>query len=881
MKKVIITIIGIFLFNIAYSLDITANTDWYPSTIPTFTGDLIIKNGVTLNIHAGCTLIMSSNSKIIIERNAKLIVDNSIIKGGVNTNNQPIMWKGIVCNNGSSSVINTDRVPYLKITNSTIRDADLAFSNHYTDANNNTYSGGAIVAWNVVFKECLTFIDIQDYEYYQKSLEYCVFTKCQFKETSVCGLGSKYILLKNVKNVYFRGCYFENSCAATSTYAIMAYDSKFSLRGYYSQMNKFVGFGNGIFVLNNSTDDKVPVLISDCEFTPQPSLNAYNKSPIALNGCLNVRVISNKFTIKSNTGNLYKTAIALDDCKSFTIEENDISFINSDSYTIGIYVSNSGVITNQIYKNTINNATIGIQADGKNRGQINDPTLANQGLKFLCNTFTNFSNTSYYFKVTNCNNSNSDYGVSFWQQGALKNSQGTIAGSPCFNSTPDRLLSTSADNDFYDEHTTVGSNWDVKYYYPTNPVDYTVRYVSKDSISGIDKIKREKDINSSNTTPHCESRLPCVGIHCPVVMGPMTINVAFPQIVSVKSQLNQLVNAGDHDVLYNLVLNVSASNVSDVYNELLNSTPSLDILSLASGNDLFTPSMIENILVTNSYGIKSESVRNALESRDTKLSDQQMDNIYQAAESISPYEDLLMQTDVINQEYTSLMNQSLSALQGRYIIPMDSIKMYLEAFNDLWSNIRLIHIAFTENNNAHAQELFNDLSSITEEVDELNDYNLLYNNVLLDIYTNHEGDFSQMTTSQRNDLYSIYTNGSYAAGIAKYLLIKYDDLQWEPNYCESNSGNSERRANPLELETISDVEIYPNPANNTLTIELPSCDKCQTIYRIYDLSGRKVLENTITGSKNIISVSELSAGTYFIQLVSNNKTTTQKLIITK
>jgi hypothetical protein len=97
----------------------------------------------------------------------------------------------------------------------------------------------------------------------------------------------------------------------------------------------------------------------------------------------------------------------------------------------------------------------------------------------------------------------------------------------------------------------------------------------------------------------------------------------------------------------------------------------------------------------------------------------------------------------------------------------------------------------------------------------------------------------------------------------------------------ANSGNSERRANPLELETISDVEIYPNPANNTLTIELPSCDKCQTIYRIYDLSGRKVLENTITGSKNIISASELSAGTYFIQLVSNNKTTTQKLIITK
>jgi len=105
-------------------------------------------------------------------------------------------------------------------------------------------------------------------------------------------------------------------------------------------------------------------------------------------------------------------------------------------------------------------------------------------------------------------------------------------------------------------------------------------------------------------------------------------------------------------------------------------------------------------------------------------------------------------------------------------------------------------------------------------------------------------------------------------------------LQWEPNYCESNSGSSERKAKPVELEYVSDIKIYPNPTNNTITIELPTCDNCQTKYIIYDLSGRKVLENKITNSKNIISVSELSAGTYFIKVIDSNKTTTQKLIIT-
>jgi len=818
---------------------------------------------------------MPQNSEILVNRNAKLIIEDVTIDA---TNDA---WKGIACNNGSSPVLITDRVPNVKIMNSTITDADLAFSNSYT-VGSNTYYGGAIVAWGTTFKECLDFIDLEEYTYYEKSLEYCAFTDCIFKEPSVCSFSGEFILLKEVKNVNFKGCRFENNCGSTTTWAIHASDSKFSLRKYYSKENEFVGFGHGICANNDPTDDQVPVLISGCSFKPHtnPLWTIYNTSPIKLEGCLNSKVISNNFTIKADQTTYDKIAINLTDCKSFELQDNIIEFVGIGPITTGIYILNSGYQTNLIYNNTIINATIGIIADGANRGQENDPSFTNSGLKILCNEFVSFSNTSYYIKATNCNNSSLLYGVSKWQQGALNNSSGSaIPGSPNFNTTPDRNLGT-ADNDFYDEHTTISSTFDIQYVHPTTPGDYTVRYVSKDN--GNDLVYTTPDNNSSPTTSHCESRVPCTGPRCAVLITPQTINSYNQSYSTYKTQLNGLVNAGDHDYLYDLVLEVNSSNVNDVYSALLNSNPSHDILALACGNDVFSVSMIEEVLVKNSYGIKSTSVAIAILEREVLLSETQLQNIYIAAEKFSEYENLMMQVDAINQDYTFLMNRSITALCSRESIPMDSVKLYLEAFNDLWSNLRLIHIAFEEGNLSGAQQRFNNLEDISGDESELSDYSTLYDNVLLDIYTNHEGDFMEMTATQKEDLYAIYNNGTYAASLAKYLLIKYDAFEWVLNNCEQ-SENSARKAKPVNETSSSSnlVTISPNPANSVLYISL-NCDLDVTSkIVIFDLNGRLIKQSKIKSEKDQISLSDLSDGVYFVKVFVNNEITTHKLVITK
>ena len=74
-------------------------------------------------------------------------------------------------------------------------------------------------------------------------------------------------------------------------------------------------------------------------------------------------------------------------------------------------------------------------------------------------------------------------------------------------------------------------------------------------------------------------------------------------------------------------------------------------------------------------------------------------------------------------------------------------------------------------------------------------------------------------------------------------------------------------------EQISYLAIYPNPANDVLTI-----DGNYTSVTIYDVFGKAVLT---TDYQNTINVSDLSNGIYFININTNNTITVKKITIAK
>lgn len=66
-----------------------------------------------------------------------------------------------------------------------------------------------------------------------------------------------------------------------------------------------------------------------------------------------------------------------------------------------------------------------------------------------------------------------------------------------------------------------------------------------------------------------------------------------------------------------------------------------------------------------------------------------------------------------------------------------------------------------------------------------------------------------------------------------------------------------------EQESVSEMVVFPNPANELLNIELP--DKfAGTEYTIMDVYGKSVLKGVLTGGRQAIPVDMLPAGYYVI-----------------
>ncbi|MBQ0786929.1 MAG: M28 family peptidase [Oceanihabitans sp.] len=85
--------------------------------------------------------------------------------------------------------------------------------------------------------------------------------------------------------------------------------------------------------------------------------------------------------------------------------------------------------------------------------------------------------------------------------------------------------------------------------------------------------------------------------------------------------------------------------------------------------------------------------------------------------------------------------------------------------------------------------------------------------------------------------------------------------------------------NSLGMETFSDSEIvlYPNPVKTNLVVDIPSISDA-VVLELYDISGKKILAKTSSGSKTILDLSALSNGVYFLKARTNNKFKISKII---
>jgi len=92
------------------------------------------------------------------------------------------------------------------------------------------------------------------------------------------------------------------------------------------------------------------------------------------------------------------------------------------------------------------------------------------------------------------------------------------------------------------------------------------------------------------------------------------------------------------------------------------------------------------------------------------------------------------------------------------------------------------------------------------------------------------------------------------------------------------------KLNSKSLELFTDINndddninIYPNPANNTLYIE-GAFDNSNNNLQIYNLLGSLIISKQITQNTTTIDISQLSNGVYFVKILTDNFTYKQKII---
>lgn len=75
----------------------------------------------------------------------------------------------------------------------------------------------------------------------------------------------------------------------------------------------------------------------------------------------------------------------------------------------------------------------------------------------------------------------------------------------------------------------------------------------------------------------------------------------------------------------------------------------------------------------------------------------------------------------------------------------------------------------------------------------------------------------------------------------------------------------------------TDIIVYPNPTNDTISFVLPNDSDVKTIV-IYTILGQKVLEENISNQLPTISLKTLNSGIYFYKIESNNYSKSGKII---
>ncbi len=125
-----------------------------------------------------------------------------------------------------------------------------------------------------------------------------------------------------------------------------------------------------------------------------------------------------------------------------------------------------------------------------------------------------------------------------------------------------------------------------------------------------------------------------------------------------------------------------------------------------------------------------------------------------------------------------------------------------------------------------------------------------------------------------------WNEGSYDGNTAGTYTI-YGDITLEAGI--TNPGNLQGEVNVtvdeevgISVKETTDIQVYPNPASSVIHVE---SGKTITNIQLVDITGRLITQKQINAKSSHINVNTLSEGYYLLNIDTNNKRSTVKIII--
>ncbi len=132
-----------------------------------------------------------------------------------------------------------------------------------------------------------------------------------------------------------------------------------------------------------------------------------------------------------------------------------------------------------------------------------------------------------------------------------------------------------------------------------------------------------------------------------------------------------------------------------------------------------------------------------------------------------------------------------------------------------------------------------------------------------DIYINYDMKETEYTELVRGVLEDFAYGDYYEIGEAVFMARAMLNLILD------DEGNVQRKKSSIISKINSEIKVFPNPAQNEITIELLENNSNSKI-QILDIYSRLVYSNSIYNLKKIVDISSLKSGIYFCNIISKD-----------